>query len=131
MSDFEERVAVVLVQSGYKKRTSKELAEWWSGFVDQCVQGYDWTIYEYDDEIGVRDYIECVLNDMQLKGFHEYEWFRSAIDEVDKRFRAVLQESIQRPTDSPYWWRKGVLQFAGDEYRQDMESRYSILVDGY
>jgi hypothetical protein len=131
VNNFETKVANVLSGGGYKKRTSKELVEWWSGFVDQCIDGYDWTIYEYDDEIGVRDYLECLLIDSELQRFEEYEPFRSAIDEVDKRFRTVLQENVERPTDSSYWWRRGVLQFAGDEYRQDMESRYSIPVDGY
>ncbi|XZE17685.1 hypothetical protein SH449x_002960 [Pirellulaceae bacterium SH449] len=131
MSAFEERIGETLSLHGYKRRSSVELLKWWTDFVGQCVDGYDWTIYEYDDEIGVRDYLECLLQDSGLKTFGEFNSFRKAIEEIDEQFRTVLQTNVDRPTDSPHWWRKGVLKFAGDEYRDDMESRYSIVVDGY
>jgi len=131
MSDFERKVSEILGEHGYKARSTEELLEWWRNFVSQCVDGYDWTIYEYDDEVGVRDYLECLLQSAELNSFHEFLSLREAVEKTDQEFRNVLQERIERPTDSKFWWRKGVLKYAGDEYRQDMESRYSIAVDEY
>lgn len=131
MTSFESHVHKILTEHGYKVRSSKELVEWWSNFVSQCTEGYDWTIYEYDDEIGVREYLECLLQDNELQQFSEFAALRESVEKTDEIFRGLLQEQVVRPTDSKFWWRKGVLKFAGDEYRQDMASRYAILVAEY
>lgn len=129
MTSFEVEVNETLSAHGYKMRSAKELFEWWSSFVNQCVDGYDWTIYEYDDEVGVRDYLECILQSEELRKFTEFASLRESVDKVDEVFRGLLQTDAERPTNSRFWWRKGVLRFAGDEYRHDMESRYSIAVE--
>lgn len=129
MRSFDEAARDVLERAGYKPRTPDELINWWDNLIKQCEDGYEWTIYEFDDEMAVRDYVSLVLRDESLQPMPEYVEFKHSIDELDNRFRAMLQEGVKRPFKRDDWWRTGVLRYAGSDYCEDMESRYSISVD--
>jgi hypothetical protein len=126
---FDDRVRQSLKQHGLKDRTGNELVEWWKNFVEQCEDGYGWTIYEYDDEISVRDSLDAVLNDRSVMELPNADELLKQVERIDERFKALLQIGVSRPMTSSKWWRTGVLKFAGEEYRSDMESRYSIRVN--
>ena len=127
--NFPTEAKAILRRHGFKQRTPDELIEWWANLVEQCVDGYDWTIYEFDYELVVRDYIEALMNEPSLANSRQFEEFKQRVAELDRRFKAVLQEGVQRPWKSQSWWRVGVLKYAGEDYREDMSSRYAIDVE--
>jgi hypothetical protein len=129
--NFDTTVRAILKRHGIKQSTLDELVEMWANLVEQCVDGYDWTIYEFDNEMAVRDDIETLLVDSSLECFDEFRDFQRRVAELDGRYKSLLQENVRRPVPSDYWWRTGVLQSAGDEYCKDMSSRYSIHVESH
>lgn len=129
--DFDATSKAILERHGFKQRTPDELVEWWANLIEQCVDGYDWTIYEFDDEMSVRDYIETLLDDPSLEGFNAFNEFKARVARLDEQYRELLQGDVKRPSKLDFWWRTGVLRYAGDEYCEDMSSRYSISVEVY
>ncbi len=128
---LDEAVQSVLDRHGYKRRPLSKLVAMWKSLVDQCLEGYRWTIYEFDDEMSVREYIDSILDDPVVASFPEFEGFAQQIQVVDEIYRSVLQPGVRRPSPEDTWWSTGVLKYAGDEYRSDMLSSYSIAVDPY
>jgi hypothetical protein len=128
-NEFDSQCVDSLRRHGFKPRASSDLLEWWHSFVGQCEGGYRWTIYELDDELSVRDYIEVLLTDPVVAKFEEFASFAERVAELDKRFKALLKVGITRPASSQTWWRQGILRFAGDEYRSDIANQYSIPVE--
>lgn len=126
---FCDRIRQALERRGFEDRSGAELLDRWEGFVDECENGYGWTIFEYDDEIGARDYLDAILNDPAVAEMPEVAELEKNVRRIDERFRALLQTGIARPDVPKHWWRRGVLKFAGEEYRFDMANQYSIHVD--
>lgn len=126
---FAAAVTLALQNHGYKPRSPNELLRWWQQFLEQCEDGYPSSIYEYDDEICVRDYIESVLNDVRVASYGEFTEFELKVRGIDERFRKLFQPDVKRPWPNDVWWRAGILRFACEEYCQDILSRYSIPVD--
>lgn len=126
---FNELVRQALRRGGHKERSGAELVSAWSFLVDQCEDGYGWTLCEFDDEVSVRDYLESVLRDPDIIERPESLELAWQVHQIDNRFLALLQPGVLRPGHSSQWWRTGVLQFAGDDYRHDLGSLFSIHVD--
>ena len=62
MSTFFERFRDAANERGLRKEWSPaSFIAAWSSFVADCEEGYQWSIYEYENELGVRDVIERVL----------------------------------------------------------------------
>ncbi len=125
---LDEYVDSVLERLDYKRFSLSVLASKWTFFVDQCAEGYDWNIYEFDNELSVRDSIEEILNDPVFKQFYEFGGFVREVHDADERYRDLLQPNVKRTSFSESWWHTGVLKSAGDEYCSDVLRRYSILV---
>jgi len=81
----------------FKDRTGKELVEWWNNFVEQCEDGYGWTIYEYDDEIGVRDYLDAVLNDRSVMELPNAGELLKQVEGIDERFKHCFKSVLVAP----------------------------------
>jgi hypothetical protein len=99
----------------------------WRLFVEQCEEGYDWTIYEFDEEISVRDEIESA--DKTCLNTKEELEFKSNLFEIDTRFKSLLNEDAERPDRPKTWWSRGILKKAGVDYKQDIQEFYKVFVD--
>ena len=86
-------------------------------------------IYEYDNDLSIRNAIMVILNDKKLKSLPDFESFKVAVDELDKRFQALISSSKFREYGSNYWWQKGVLLRAGKEYVNDIKELYDLEVE--
>jgi hypothetical protein len=105
-----------------------EVLGMWEQFVDACEQGYDWSIYEYDNDILVRDLIQTLLGDPRLVTITQMSWFRERVTEIDNRFKALsVAGPVVRP-EAP-WWRARVPAYAGPELAADLESRYGVIIN--
>jgi hypothetical protein len=93
----------------------------WSDFVTQVERGYEASIYEYTNDLSVRDLLERVIAGAGpgLRAKLEAE-----AAEDDRRFEAATEESA-RPlgkfADPPWWWRRAPVRRVG-ELADDLES---------
>ncbi len=101
----------------------------WDLVIRECEDGYSSSIYEYDNDIGVRDQIQRLLDAPEFQQYAELGEFRREVDNIDARFRAILRPVVEVKADSPYWWRRGVLASAGREYADDVEALYGVHID--
>jgi hypothetical protein len=95
----------------------------WSAFVARVERGYDDSIYEYTNDLSVRDRLERVV---QGAGPGLRAKLEHALAEGDRRFAAATEESA-RPlgefgeASPPGWWRR-MPRRRGGELAEDLES---------
>jgi hypothetical protein len=95
----------------------------WSDFVTRVERGYDDSIYEYTNDLSVRDRLERVVHGA---GPGLRAKLEGALAEDDRRFEAATEDSA-RPlgefgqTTPPRWWRRVPRRPAG-ELAEDLES---------
>src|SRR5688572_28923260 len=100
----------------------------WKSFVELCSLGYPNSIYEYFNDIRVREWIETILASPDLANYSEYHEFRNLVAEVDVTFKALLQAGLTTPAKR-LWWEGGVLKFAGPELAADFQRDYGIAIE--
>ncbi|HLL67055.1 MAG TPA: hypothetical protein VK453_15330 [Micromonosporaceae bacterium] len=106
-----------------------DLIEAWDQFVTFCADGYHDNIYEYTNDLHVRDTIEAVLRNEPLRERSEMVWFQEQVEQVDIRFRALLQEhQLVGPPERP-WWRRHPPKYAGAELAADYLADHGVHVE--
>lgn len=95
----------------------------WSAFVTTVERGYEDSIYEYTNDLSVRDRLERVV---QGAGPGLRAKLEGGLAEGDRRFEATTEESA-RPlgefgeASPPWWWRRVPRPRTG-ELAEDLES---------
>lgn len=102
------------------------IVEQWESLVDQAKAGYTWGIYEFTNELGVRDLLAAALADERLSQYEQINRMRDRVEEADVRFRQGLLPGVEIGSADKPWWRRGVLATASDEYADDVERLYGI-----
>ncbi|HEY0016083.1 MAG TPA: hypothetical protein VGC13_07175 [Longimicrobium sp.] len=103
------------------ERTEVLLDEW-RDFVLECEAGYGWNVYEYHNDLSVRDRLETCLHEMEPGD-------AAQVAEIDDRFRALLQPGVQvGPEDGP-WWHRGVLRYAGPDMAAELKDWFRVDVE--
>ena len=126
---FLQECSKILQDSSWQGSLSPyELLEEWKQFVDECRSGYEMDIYEYDNDLSVRDAIEKIISEKRLKPYQEYQEFKNLVLSIDKAFQELLSVSLERG-DRSDWWGKGVLKKAGEEYVNDIQDRYQFELE--
>ncbi|MFG1706388.1 hypothetical protein ACFLIM_24640 [Nonomuraea sp. M3C6] len=101
----------------------------WRDLVADCERGYDFGLVEYQHDLRIRDLLQCVLDDPTIAETPEREWFSAEVEEIDRRFRALLSEEPVTSSAGEPWWRKRVPARAGEEFCADAEDRYGIILE--
>ncbi|MGO4590306.1 hypothetical protein [Paenarthrobacter sp. 2TAF44] len=133
MSAFVDKFRDVAGQRGLRKDWSPAgYIDAWRSFVLDCEEGYQWSIYEYENELGVRDVIEKVLTAPELSVYPELPIFAEGVAEIDDRFASLLRLGPSVLQDSAPWWHRSLPGYAGPDLVADAKSIYSVqlrLVD--
>ncbi|MEM8940117.1 MAG: hypothetical protein AAGC64_12295 [Bacteroidota bacterium] len=125
---FSEKVNNILMKSGWQRlMTPKELLNAWAQFVDECCTGYEMSIYEYDNDLSVRNAIEKILSEDNLSNYPGFQRFKESVLSIDNTFKKLLLSGFERDNQSS-WWQKGVLKKAGEEYAKDIKDKYQIEI---
>ena len=103
------------------ERTGMLLDEW-REFVAGCEAGYGWNVYEYHNDLAVRDRIAAGLDEMDADA-------AAQVAEVDARFRALLQPGVQVGPEEDPWWHRGVLRYAGPALAAELKEWFSVDVE--
>jgi len=128
MESYLKRVQEVFSRKGWTRTmVPATLLDDWRRFVELCLLGYPDNIYEYYNDIRVREWIELILTAEQLNELAEQDEFKVKVEEVDQQFRNLLLPQVTVPGKS-FWWEKGVLKYAGEELVNDYKKEYDIEI---
>jgi hypothetical protein len=94
--------------------------------VQQCVDGYGYTIYELDDDLYIRGRIDYLLKHSELKKYEEHLAFIAQINEMDNRLKSVSLFNIRKPNEN--WWESFILKHAYEEYWENVKLHYGIEI---
>ena len=61
MSEFADEFEQLMASGGRRRSSPNEIIDAWEAFVAECEDGYGWSIYEYQSELGMRGALETVL----------------------------------------------------------------------
>ena len=90
-----------------------EMLDEWRRVVREIEAGYSWNVYQYHNDLSVRDRLEAAIaDDPELA---------AEVAEVDARFRALLQPGVQVGPEEDPWWHRGVPRYAGPELAAEMK----------
>lgn len=121
---FWQEVDSILSQQAVRKFSSYlKVIEAWDSFVQDCESGYEMNLYEYDNDLSIRGLIQKILSESALKKYPLYFDFKTQIDVIDARLKAMFSTKNFR-IEKKTWWEQGVLENAGDAYKVDISSRY-------
>jgi hypothetical protein len=128
MSTFLSEVDEIFKQRDWVKEVSPaSLLKDWTLFVEECEKGYSDNIYEYYNDIRVREWIELILSAPELQIYPEIQEFASNVSDIDQKFRKLLRSDVSLP--KLVWWEQGVLQYAGRELKNDLLDLYDIEIE--
>jgi hypothetical protein len=92
----------------------------WATLVKEVETGYELTIYDYTNDLSVRDHLEELLTRAGLAATP----VKSAIQHWDDRFRFATTETSSTTfgtgEEAGWWWRR-MPRLIGDELRSDLE----------
>ena len=94
----------------------------WSAFVTQVERGYDDSIYEYTNDLSVRDRLERLAAGA---GPGLRAKLEGALAADDRRFEAATEDAARplgefRDASPPWWWRRAPVRRVG-ELAEDLE----------
>ena len=110
----------------WSRRSKKEvtlngLLNGWAEFVRQVERGYTFSIYDYINDLSVRDVLEDVLLSIRDSARTKV---RAVLMPLDERFEKATRK-IEKPLvpadDSRRWWFRVPLVLAG-ELKEDLEA---------
>ncbi|MEV0884579.1 hypothetical protein AB0J03_12175 [Streptomyces microflavus] len=108
--------------------TPHHAIEQWSEFVNDCIEGFEGTIFEYWDDISIRSFLQRVIDDSAVGTTPELEWFREEVCRVDERFSDLLAQGFDVPGGRG-WWERKVPGVAGREMAENVREQYGYHVD--
>lgn len=121
---FSQKVESYLAEQGKKQYAPSQMVSRWEDFVESCEDGYDWSIYEYDNELSIRDSIELVLKNKDFANYPDYNEFCLIVSKIDDRLKCLFQKAERERKTT--WWAKGILSTAGSEYQDAFKSRNDV-----
>ena len=104
------------------------IVEQWESLVDQAAEGYHWGLYEFANDLSVRDLLEKAFHDDQFGRFSQIGIMRQRVESADIRLRSMFLPGIEIGGADAPWWHRGVLAAAGDDYLDDVKRLHGIEI---
>jgi hypothetical protein len=118
-----------MASDGRHRLTSpNEVIDAWKKFVAECENGYGWSIYEYENELGIRGAIESALHSSALEKYVELAVFQDRVTEIDKRFGVLLAAGFEVGGSDQPWWRRRLPGIGGEELASDARMLYGVKI---
>lgn len=129
--DYMRTFLEVVASQGWRRAFSPgEVIEMWDSFVSSCEEGYGWSIYEYYNEISVRDLIEVLLDQPTLREAPQQTWFREGVEEIDRRFNSLIKNGPKASgSTGRSWWRAQFPRYGGQEFAADVQARTGVSIE--
>lgn len=104
-----------------------EIVDVWEVMVDEILGGYEWTLYEYENEISVRDRIESALSNPAADEYSHWARLTYRVDVADMKLRNHLSQGPEIRDSGP-WWRRRLPPYGGPEFIDDVKRIYGIVL---
>lgn len=104
-----------------------QFVEAWIDFVDQAVAGYSGDLYEYEDELTVRDDLHLALEAAPLQAVDDWLPQEERIAAADERLRELLSRGPLVRPGAP-WWRERLPPYAGEDLAADASRLFNVDV---
>jgi hypothetical protein len=98
------------------------LLDEWRDFVRDCEAGYGWNVYEYHNDLAVRDRLQACIDEGDAE-------LAAQVEEIDARFRALLQPGVQVGPEEDAWWHRSVLRYAGPELATGLKDWFQVDIE--
>lgn len=105
-----------------------QFIEAWQAFVAEVAAGYAGDLYEYENELSVRDDLQVALNSPDLGDYPEWANLQGQIVTIDGRLRSLLEEGPVVRSDSE-WWRARLPARAGAELAEAAKRLFGVEID--
>ncbi|MEJ1114249.1 hypothetical protein WBN73_07210 [Paenarthrobacter sp. CCNWLY172] len=92
----------------------------------ECEEGYQWSIYEYENALEVRDVIGRVISAPELGSYPELRIFAEAVAEIDERFASLLHAGPSVLPEPAFWWHRNLPGHAGPDLAADVQTHYAV-----
>lgn len=99
-----------------------ELISSWDELVNECIDGYNSTVFELDYDLLIRKEIEEILNS---KEFSDCESYKSKVYETDEKFEKILIY-LDEKEGSFFWNRKFILKYGTEPYCKSVQDNFNI-----
>jgi hypothetical protein len=94
----------------------EELLVDWDNFVNELKDGYDMSVYEFDNDMdSYRGPIEHLISSGDLEQFKEHKKLKLVVDIIDEKFKGLTIE-VNDLSNRDKWWSRRILLKADDEY---------------
>lgn len=116
--------------SSRRQKSPAILLNEWTNFVESTIRGYPAGWYEFDNDRRVRDAIQAVLGDGEVRKYPEAHEWAKRIGEVDDQYRAVLTP-IPDQSAAGTWWLAGVPRYGGRELAEDIARIFKLNIEAH
>lgn len=129
-SEFLNAFAKVLAQKELDvKHGPNYFVDCWSDFIAGCIEGYSYSLFDFDHDIWFRGQIAAIMDSPDLQEFSEIQIFKSRIDELDNKFKSITIDRPNRKHKASLWWENKLLKYAAPEYVKDVFTVYGLEID--
>jgi hypothetical protein len=129
MTSFAEEFEYLMARNGGRRAFSpNETIDAWQSFVAECEDGYTFGIYEFENDLSVRDRIHLALQSATLSRYEELSTFRVRSAEIDKRFKALVAAGPKVRANEERWWRRRLPAVGGEELADDATRLYGVEI---
>lgn len=101
----------------------------WEFVVDECIAGYDDSLAEYSNDLAVRDLLDEVLADPQIRASSEHIWFSANVHRVDVKFQNLIQGGPILWPDEERWWRRSIPPYGREDFVADVRERRAVELE--
>jgi hypothetical protein len=103
--------------------------EAWEFVVDECIAGYDDFLVEYSNDLAVRDLLNEVLADPQIRSLSECVWFSESVHRIDAKFRNLIQGGPILWPNEDRWWRRSIPPYGREDFVSDVRERRAVELE--
>jgi hypothetical protein len=118
----------VLSKNTLSNNSPNEYVENWKNFVEECKDGYSYSLYDYDLDLSIRDEIEIILRSEELKMFDEHELFRNRIMMIDQEFISITKD-IRIFGLPSFWWKYKIPKFSKQQFSENVKNEFGLDID--
>lgn len=104
-----------------------KFVEAWESFVEEAISSYWGDLYEFENDLGVRDVLELALRSDQLDAFDAWTELSKRIRAAGERFRVLLCDGPEVRAGAP-WWRERLPPHAGEDFVADAARLYGVKI---
>ena len=129
-SDFLNAFSNILKQNGLDiNRGANYYVASWNDFITSCIEGYPYSLFDYDLDIYMRGQIDFLIKSPDLQGFSEFRIFKTKIEEIDNQLMSITMDRPNKKQLSLSWWENRILKYAGPEYVKNILDIYDLKIE--